>query len=126
MTEMTPHSIYKDIGSLIKARRKTLGLKQEKLSGALGISRGSLANIETGRQSILVHQLYHFAKALELSPADLLPLQTTEAAKIESTDWPLPNGLKAEQKEQIAKFLSNATTTNSVKSGGDNAKSGRR
>src|SRR6266852_9416336 len=72
---MIPHQVYKQIGAIIKARRKTLNnMKQEKLAGLLGISRGSLANIETGRQGILVHQLYKFSAALQLkTPIDLLP-----------------------------------------------------
>ena len=38
-------TIYKDIGAVIKSRRKTLNMKQETLAGLLSISRGSLANV---------------------------------------------------------------------------------
>jgi transcriptional regulator with XRE-family HTH domain len=75
---MNPDPMYKQIGAVIKARRKTLGLKQEVLAGRLGISRGSLANIETGRQGILVHQLYKYAAKLDLSPFDLLTQPATD------------------------------------------------
>ena len=102
---MTLDPIYKHIGAIIRARRKTFLGKQENLAALLGISRGSLANIETGRQSILVHQLYKFADALQLSPFDLLPAPSTEYSKNERTDLPLPDGLKAEQKKQLANLI---------------------
>lgn len=100
--------IYKYIGSVIKQRRKQLDLKQYKLAARLGISRGSLANIETGRQSILVHQLYKFAEALDFAPNDLLP--SVAANRPSQGNWAgvLPAGLKPQQQEQIARLLEGA------------------
>ena len=97
--------IYKDIGAVIKSRRKTLDMKQETLAGLLGISRGSLANVETGRQSVLVHQLYKFAAALQLTPFDLLPRPSIDHLRTEPTELPLPGDLKAQQKEQITRLF---------------------
>jgi hypothetical protein len=38
------------------------------------MSRASVANIESGRQNVLLHHVYSLASALEFSkPADLLP-----------------------------------------------------
>jgi transcriptional regulator with XRE-family HTH domain len=102
--------IYKHIGAVIKARRRTLGLKQETLAGKLGISRGSLANIETGRQNVLVHQLFKIAAALELTPMDLLPPPSTEHVRAGRTELPLPENLKAQQKEQIARLFEGVDT----------------
>lgn len=102
---MTPDPIYKHIGMLIKARRKTLGLKQENLAHNLGISRGSLANIETGRQNILVHNLYKIAAALDLNPLDLLPQPSGDQSKSERMALPLPGDLKADQKKQVARLF---------------------
>jgi transcriptional regulator with XRE-family HTH domain len=107
---------------LIKARRKTLQLKQENLANMLGISRGSLANIETGRQSILVHQLYRFAAALELTPVDLLPPPSTEHARTGSSALPLPDDLKAQQKRQITDLFMKVDTNPKLTSGGNHAK----
>ena len=108
---MTPDPIYKHIGAIIKNRRKTLGQKQEVLASTLGISRGSLANIETGRQSVLVHQLYKFAAALQLTPFDLLPQAQDNQAEGERTELPLPDDLKAQQKLQVAHFFAQIDTT---------------
>lgn len=97
--------LYDRLGTLIRDRRKKLLLTQHELAGRIGISRASLANIETGRQKVLVHQLYALATALDLAPSDLLPPM---AASESSRDWsnlPLPDDLKVEQKKQIARLL---------------------
>jgi len=108
---MLPDPIYRQIGAAIRARRKTLGLKQETLAGKLGISRGSLANVETGRQNVLVHQLYKFAACLELSPFDLLPQPTIAPVSVDRTELPLPANLREQQKEQIARLFAQVDTS---------------
>jgi transcriptional regulator with XRE-family HTH domain len=98
--------IYKAVGEVIRARRRHLGLTQEKLAPRAGVSRASLANVETGRQAILVHQLYRFAEALGMSPFDLLPVPAQNCAVGESlSELPLPDDLNAQQKKQIAQML---------------------
>lgn len=107
---MSVDPIYRHIGAIIKTRRKVLKMKQEDLAGQLGISRGSLANVETGRQSVLVHQLYKFADVLKLSPYDLLPMAVHDHTKTERTLLPLPNDLKALQKEQVTNLIEQVPT----------------
>jgi transcriptional regulator with XRE-family HTH domain len=100
--------LYDQLGTLIRSRRKKLLLTQQDLAARIGISRASLANIETGRQKVLVHQLYSLATALYLAPSDLLP---PVAASESSRDWsilPFPDDLKVEQKKQIARLLDSA------------------
>jgi transcriptional regulator with XRE-family HTH domain len=94
------------IGALIKARRKVLELSQKSLASMLGISRGSLANIETGRQRLLVHQLYSLAVNLGLRPSDLLPAPLSDDETPDTTDLPMPANLKAQQRKQIARLFS--------------------
>ena len=70
-----PKSIYQEVGRNIRRLRKKAGHTQDHISGQAGISRASLANIEAGRQQILVHHLYAIADALQLdSPTRLLPV----------------------------------------------------
>lgn len=102
--------LYQHIGVVVKARRKKLGLTQEDLAGKLGISRGSLANIETGRQNILVHQLYRMAASLGLAPTDLLPAPVMDRAMSSRTDLPLPGDLKPKQRDQIAQLFGSVET----------------
>jgi transcriptional regulator with XRE-family HTH domain len=123
---MVSDPIYKHIGAVIRARRKTLEYKQETLAGMLGISRGSLANVETGRQGILVHKLYKIAAALGLTPLDLLPPALTRPSRGERSELPLPNDLKAQQKEQIARLFDQVNTNEIRGKEGNYAKSAKR
>lgn len=98
--------IYEFIGTAIRQRRKKLGLTQEQLAKLMDTSRASLANIEIGRQNVLVHQLLNFAAALDMKIEDLLPPQPTFKQAASPSDFPLPDGLNRLQKQQISQLLS--------------------
>lgn len=71
---MSDLEIYRLIGSRIAARRKDLRLKQVEVAEQIGLTRASLANIEKGRQKIMLHQVYKIAEALKTdSILDLMP-----------------------------------------------------
>ena len=124
---MATHPIYKQIGATIQRRRKQLRFKQAKVASDLGISRGSLANIETGRQSILVHQLYRFAQVLDLMTTDLLPpALPTAPAQLDDWSAKMPAGLKQSQQEQIARLLESSATDSPTTTRENNAKSNKR
>lgn len=110
---MTLEPIYKTIGGIIRQRRRRLELPQTKLAALLGISRATLASIETGRQRVLVHHLYAFADALDIKPGDLLPQMIKNQSASEWAQFPIPSDLKPQQKEQIARMIGpmNSTTT---------------
>lgn len=104
-----PEKIYEELGETIKRLRKEVGYTQARLSSQAGISRASLANIEAGRQQILVHHLYTIALALQLdSPMQLLPT----APSHESLEASLPSlpfsdeKLTESQREQIVGLMS--------------------
>jgi transcriptional regulator with XRE-family HTH domain len=103
---MNPESVYRHIGAVIRRGRRKFKprLTQAVLAQRVGISRASLANIETGRQSVLVHQLYALAAALDLKPADFL-LPAAETSARSEWDQVLPHDLKPLQKNQIARLL---------------------
>lgn len=72
--------VYKRIGARIRRRRRVLRLLQEDLAQKAGLSRGSVSNIEAGRQQLYVHHLVAIATALGQDPADLLaPAETASA-----------------------------------------------
>jgi transcriptional regulator with XRE-family HTH domain len=85
-------------------------MKQEALADALGISRGSLANIETGKQSVLVHQIYNFSRILKVRPHDFLPDSTGEMSLTPPVALSQPTNieLSPDQQRQIANVLSDA------------------
>lgn len=62
-----------DVGAFVLATRKRKGLTQLELSEACGLSRGQIANLETGRTDLSIKALYRVAKALDVQPRELLP-----------------------------------------------------
>ena len=100
-------ALYRRLGSTIKARRRILGLTQHQLAKQLGISRASLANMETGRQRVLVHQLYELAGQLNVSVQELLP-EVSEAEALQVLDDLLFSmNISVAQRQQIATLLEN-------------------
>ena len=65
--------IYQQIGQMIRQRRKDLGLSQDQLAGAIGMSHGQLSRLENGLHGILVHTIYDIAEALDCLPGELVP-----------------------------------------------------
>ena len=71
---MLSESIYSAFGRSVATRRKELELTQAELASRVGMSRASVANIECGRQNVLLHHVYNLARALEFSQvSELLP-----------------------------------------------------
>jgi transcriptional regulator with XRE-family HTH domain len=97
--------IYVEIGRAISARRRNFKWTQADLAQRVGMSRASIANIEVGRQRLLVHQLYLLAAALKLDDPHMLmpmaaPVQTVPKAPI--GDAPLTQ----RQRDQVQLFIS--------------------
>lgn len=103
--DMKPELLYQHIGTTIKQKRKKLEWTQEELARRMAMSRAALANIETGRQNVLVHQLYGFATALGLRIEDLLPQADNVDIASSPSYFPLPKNLSRVQKEQITRLL---------------------
>ena len=102
---MSTPLLYKRLGTIIKERRRQIGLTQEQLSRQLEVSRASLANIETGRQKVLVHQLYRLADKLDIEVTALLP-EPEEIEDLEALgDLPVSENVSLEQKRQIVRLL---------------------
>lgn len=71
---MSDDEIYKAFGRSVAARRRELDLTQAKLAARVGMSRASIANIESGRQNVLLHHVYSLASALAVAKlSDILP-----------------------------------------------------
>jgi transcriptional regulator with XRE-family HTH domain len=71
---MAGDPIYRAFGKAVSARRKALALTQAHLASKVKMSRASIANIESGRQNVLLHHVYALAAALDFAKiGDLLP-----------------------------------------------------
>jgi transcriptional regulator with XRE-family HTH domain len=70
------HAIYDGFASLLRQHRAAAQLSQLELAGLSGLTRSAIANIEAGRQGVLLHHVYALARALKCQPRELLPAIT--------------------------------------------------
>ena len=86
-------AFYVALGSNIHAARDRLKMTQAQLGGALvpPSTRASIANIENGKQRVLVHTLVQLARALETEVVKLIP---SEAPPGQATLSDVENELK--------------------------------
>jgi Predicted transcriptional regulators len=64
--------VYRLLGARIEHIRTTLAWTQQDLAAKVKLTRTSIANIEAGRQRILLHDLEKFAFAFSMEPKALL------------------------------------------------------
>jgi transcriptional regulator with XRE-family HTH domain len=116
---MADEAIYKAFGRAVSVRRGKLKLTQAELAGRVGMSRASIANIESGRQNVLLHHAYSLAAALDYPEvADLLPA-VPRAAGMDHLDTPMTgDGVTAQDKLQINELISSALATRSASKAG--------
>lgn len=77
---MDERAIYVALGEAVLVRRKRLGLTQAQVAKKIGVSRESVANIEAGRQRVLLHHVYGLMRALDLKAiTDLIPATAPRA-----------------------------------------------
>ena len=69
---MKAELIYQRIGERLRHLRQTQGITQEELAKELKMSRGSVANIETGNQRFLFHDIAKIAGAVRCSPKNFM------------------------------------------------------
>jgi len=74
-------TFYRELGDLIRNRRKAIGMSQDALARYVGMSRTSITNIECGRQQVSLHLLYELATFLRIEPSALLPSKVLPRSK---------------------------------------------
>lgn len=108
---MTALDVYPLLGRAVAKRREQLQLTQAEVASRIGLTRASLANIETGRQKVLLHHIYLLAEALGLSSIlDLVPAAFEGGVR----DEPLPLGntkVTPAQKAQLRSLVRQAMAT---------------
>ena len=102
---MRPEDIYRELGRSIRRHRAGAHRTQAQLAAEIGMSRASLANIEAGRQQVLLHHLYAIADALDLnSPGALMPAPSPPDA--DPVVLPLPaEGLSETQRQEVLRLM---------------------
>lgn len=74
-------TIYNGFAAKLRARRAECQLSQQELAGQAGLTRSAVANMEAGRQGVLLHHIYALARAMQCEPGSLLPDVASEQAK---------------------------------------------
>ena len=64
--------IYGCVGANIYEARHNANMRQQDLARLIGKSRGSIANIELGRQRIMLHDIENIAEKLGVNPKTLM------------------------------------------------------
>ena len=117
---MADDAIYKAFGRAVATRRRKLELTQAELAARVGMSRASVANIESGRQSVLLHHVYGLAEALEITKvSDLLPAPSKPSTQGEN-DMIILSGedVTPRAKAQITDLIASALAQRSTKKAG--------
>lgn len=105
---MSGNSIYVAFGEAVALRRNKLDMTQAQLAARVGLSRASIANIEGGRQNVLLHHACSIASALQLAGVgDLLPVQAE--ASLEDQALALSEPVSRNAQAQINSIIANAT-----------------
>jgi transcriptional regulator with XRE-family HTH domain len=106
--------VYREIGRNIRTRRRHIDASQDEVAHRLGISRATLANIETGRQRVLVHQLYGIARALGVRPSDLMPPPPPDkvAAGFTLESLPVGGDVNPEQRKEVFRLITSVPARN--------------
>jgi len=64
--------VYRLLGAKIEQTRTVLGWTQHELAKKVKLTRTSIANIEAGRQRVLLHDVEKIAGAFNMQPKALL------------------------------------------------------
>ncbi len=98
---------YKEFGRRVAARRASARLTQLDVAARSGMSRATIASIESGRQRVQLHQLYALARGLKLADiGDILPTEVSAAEEIDLL--PAIDDVSALQRAQIDSIMRTA------------------
>lgn len=61
---MNDMDLYVQLGRKVAAARKSKGMTQADLANRIATTRASIANIETGRQRVMLHDVFALVEAL--------------------------------------------------------------
>jgi len=68
-----PEALYRVFGRRLRELRELKHVPQQELATLSGLNRSSIANIESGKQRVLLHQVLQFAEALHVTVGELVP-----------------------------------------------------
>lgn len=69
---VNPLALNRKFGQRVKQIRSKHKLSQAQLGSLLGVTRASVANLEGGKQRIVIDTLYNLAYAFKMKPCQIL------------------------------------------------------
>jgi transcriptional regulator with XRE-family HTH domain len=75
MIALSEDKFYEEIGERIREKRIEAGINQEVFSQLLNLTRGSVVNIEKGRQRPSIYLLITIAQIIGVDYIDLVPME---------------------------------------------------
>ena len=66
-------NFYRIVGHKIREVRLKAQISQSELGRRISLSRGSISNIENGRQNLLFEQAFNIARAVDIDISSILP-----------------------------------------------------
>jgi transcriptional regulator with XRE-family HTH domain len=70
--KVPPKNALKQLGEIIRAKRKVLGYSQESFAPVCGVHRTYIGAIERGERNVALENLIKIASALDLKLSELL------------------------------------------------------
>jgi transcriptional regulator with XRE-family HTH domain len=67
------NALYCEVGKRLRALREEREWSQQYVGNALGVTRSAIANIEGGKQRMLLNTVYDFALLFNVSLTKVLP-----------------------------------------------------
>jgi transcriptional regulator with XRE-family HTH domain len=79
--DMSEMDLYGQLGRKVAVARKSQGMTQADLATRVALTRASIANIETGRQRVMLHDVFALVEALGArSILDFVPERVPRAS----------------------------------------------
>lgn len=104
--------LYELVGQKVDQQRREAGLSQTQLAQRCGFARGSIANIESGKQRPTLHTLWALADALSVDMRSLLPSPDEFLiSEVGNASPQIIGRLKkaaGESQNQVASFIANS------------------
>jgi transcriptional regulator with XRE-family HTH domain len=73
MERIDDDGLYLYVGVELRKARKVFGATQREVADAVGLPQNSISNIENGKQSVTLSQLYAICAYLNSDPHEILP-----------------------------------------------------
>jgi transcriptional regulator with XRE-family HTH domain len=109
--------LYIEFGRLVREHRRRLQLTQVELGRRIGLTRTSITNIESGRQKVLLHQVFLIAKSLGVTADALLPSERDRS--LAHLEEKLPTDLTGSEREWVRRVVASGGKDGGARHGKD-------